>query len=307
MPAVVPVAVGGTRGAGRCRWLPGARLGRRSRRCQGRRGRPAAVREPLALGPGNALYAAAWWRFARADRRLGRVRWHGRGRRCVAVRGDRDRRWAATWSAASVYAIAPDGAGGWFIAGHVQPSRRSATRRARAHRRRRNARPGVGARGRRHRGERAGQSSGTPCTSAASSRRSTDSDAPTSRRVDRVSGRLLPWNPRVDADVIALAATNGVLYAGGWFDRVDGTSPQRPGGVRRRERRARGVESRADRQPHCLRRWRRRARSQSVRTRCTWRAASPPRRGARGRGSPHLTSRPARRPRGGRGARRPQQ
>ena len=115
--------------------------------------------------------------------------------------------------------------------------------------------------------------------------------------LDRVSGRLLPWNPRVDADVVALAATNGVLYAGGRFDRVEGT--------------ARNGLAAFDAASGALAAWNPGLTgsrfayddgsvepSQSARTRCTSRATSPARRGARAPASPRSISRPARRPRG---------
>ncbi len=64
-----------------------------------------AVREPLALGRGNALYVADWWRFA--VRTGGSVAFDGTGAIVAA--------WPVVDS--SVQAIAPDGHGGWFIAG----------------------------------------------------------------------------------------------------------------------------------------------------------------------------------------------
>src|SRR4051794_13131669 len=63
VPAVVSVAVAGACGAvaavGRSGFGAGAGRGD-----AGSGVGTTGVREPLALGPGNALYAAAWWRFA---------------------------------------------------------------------------------------------------------------------------------------------------------------------------------------------------------------------------------------------------
>jgi hypothetical protein len=167
-----------------------------------------AVREPLALGSGNALYVADWWRFAVRTGSL------------VAFdrTGAIDPPWPAVDS--SVQAMAPDGAGGWFIAGsfsQVDGRRRSGL----AHITAGGTLDPVWA-----------PMAGGPVHAlavygdivyAGGDIESIDGQ----RRgglaaLDRVTGRLLPWRPRVDADVFTLAASGGRLYAGGWFERVDG-------------------------------------------------------------------------------------
>ena len=168
-----------------------------------------AVREPLALGPGNALYVADWWRFA--VRTGSSVAFDGTG----AI----DSAWPAVDS--SVQAIAPDGAGGWFLAGaftKVGGQRRDGLAHITAGGTLDPVWAPMAAGGPVHALAVVGDIvyAGGDIASINGQRRSRLA------ALDRVSGRPLPWSPRVDSDVFTLAANDGVLYAGGWFDRVDG-------------------------------------------------------------------------------------
>ena len=178
----------------------------------------------LAVGTGNALYAAG--SFAGIAARTGHwVRFGGSGAR--------DPAWPEVDG--SVEAVAPDGAGGWFIGGrftHVggQPRARLAhvgangaldpawrpavTGRARVPNFLSPAEPRVSALSvvgdTLYVGGVFASISGQPRTHLAA--------------VNARTGEPLPWNPRPDAEVHALAAAAGTVYVGGRFTRVGSVS-----------------------------------------------------------------------------------
>ena len=178
----------------------------------------------LALGAGNVLYAGG--RFGGMAARSGHwVRFDGSGARDLA--------WPEVDG--SVDAVAPDGAGGWFIGGrftHVggQPRARLAhvgangeldpawrpavTGRARVYDFSGLVEPGVSALSvvgdTLYVGGVFASVSGQPRTHLAA--------------VNARTGEPLPWNPRPDAEVNALAAAAGTVYVGGRFTRVGSVS-----------------------------------------------------------------------------------
>ena len=165
------------------------------------------VDEAWAVGPGNTLLAGGWSRFA-ADTGHWLV-FDGEG----AV----DARWP--YVSGYVSASAPDGAGGWYIAGrftYVGDESRPSL----AH---------VGADGRLDTAWAPGALDavvdaimvhgrtvyvGGDFTSIGGQRRSHLA------ALNGVTGQLLPWNPQVDYAVEALAVAGGTIVAGGHFERA---------------------------------------------------------------------------------------